>query len=145
MTGLAVDCDGSAYGERVADFFALGAEMFPQCAACHGAGGAGTAAGPPFTDGEVLRTFPEGACEEHVEWVRVGTLGWPEDTYGEPNKPVGGFAVMPGFGGVLSEEELRSVVLYERVRFGGEDLQVALADCGLVEAEDEIEDGNLGE
>jgi mono/diheme cytochrome c family protein len=40
---------------------------------------------------------------------------------------------MPAFGSTLTEEQLRAVVLYERVQFGGEDLDVALADCGLAE------------
>jgi hypothetical protein len=36
---------------------------------------------------------------------------------------------MPGFGNALTEEELRSVVLYERVRFGGQAVEAAIADC----------------
>jgi chemotaxis protein histidine kinase CheA len=147
VTGLAVACDGSPYGERVVDFFAVGAELYVSapCAACHGAGGGG-GAGPPFTAGELLATFPEGSCDLHVEWVRLGTAAWPEDTYGANDKPVGGFGIMPGFG-ALSEEELRSVVLYERVQFGGEPLDVALGDCGLEEADDGAADGDaaLGE
>ena len=43
---------------------------------------------------------------------------------------------MPAFGSTLTEEELRAVVLYERVRFGGQDLEAALADCGLAETEE---------
>jgi hypothetical protein len=43
---------------------------------------------------------------------------------------------MPAFGAGLSEEELASVVLYERVTFGGETLDVAQVDCGLVEPAD---------
>lgn len=138
VTGLAVECDGSPYGERAVDFFAMGAELYAPCSACHGPGGSGTAAGPPFTGGALVATFPEGSCEVHVEWVRVGTAGWPDPTYGVTDKPVGGFgvSVMPGFGDFLTEEELRSVVLYERVQFGGEPLDVALADCGLVDDED---------
>jgi mono/diheme cytochrome c family protein len=136
VTGLAVECDGSPYGERVADFFAVGSAIYPQCAGCHGTGGGGTPAGPPF-EGEVLVTFPEGQCETHVEWVRLGSPGWPDATYGATDKPVGGFGqIMPPFGGTLTEEELRSVVLYERVQFGGQPLQEAIVDCGLVEGED---------
>ena len=43
---------------------------------------------------------------------------------------------MPGFG-TLTETELRAVVLYERVAFGGEDLAAAEADCGLMEGGEE--------
>jgi hypothetical protein len=41
---------------------------------------------------------------------------------------------MPGFGGTLTEEQLASVVAFERVRFGGGNPDEVLADCGLVEA-----------
>jgi hypothetical protein len=81
----------------------------------------------------VLASFPEGQCTSHVEWVALGTAAWPEPTYGALAKPVGGFGVMPGFEGTLTEEEIASVVLYERVAFGSEPLPDAEADCGLVE------------
>ena len=38
---------------------------------------------------------------------------------------------MPPFGTALSDQELRSVVLYERVTFGGQSVADAIADCGL--------------
>jgi mono/diheme cytochrome c family protein len=137
VTGLAVNCDGTAYGERITDFLAIGAENYAVCAGCHGAGGSGSGAGPAFTGGALLATFPEGQCELHVEWVSIGTNAWPDSTYGANDKPVGGFGVMPGFGNILSDEELRAVVLYERVQFAGEVLDDAIADCGLGgEAED---------
>lgn len=137
VTGLAVNCDGSEYGVETTDYFAIGESTFATCAACHGAGGGGGGNFPAFTGGALLSTFPTGQCSDHVEWVRVGTAGWPEPTYGATNKPVGGSgAVMPAFGN-LTEEQLRSVVLYERVAFGGEDLATALADCGLGTEEDD--------
>jgi len=134
VTGVAVNCDGSEYGVEVVDFFAVGQEVYAQCSSCHGANGGGGGNFPAFVDGALLTVFPEGACENHVEWVRVGTAGWPDPTYGANAKPVGGSgAVMPGFGSAISEEELRAVVLYERVRFGGLALDATLADCGLAE------------
>ncbi len=136
-TGLAVNCDGSEYGSSVVDFFSQGAAIYAQCAACHGAGGEG-GVGPAFAGGAVLATFPAGQCVDHVEWVTLGTSGFPEPTYGANNKPVGGGGIMPAFGNALTPEELRAVVLYERVAFGGEPVEEAQVDCGLVTAEGEI-------
>ncbi len=48
--------------------------------------------------------------------------------------------------GALTEEQLRSVVAFERVRFGGSNPDETLVDCGLVEAEDgEAPEGEGGE
>jgi hypothetical protein len=138
VTGEAVNCDGSEYGLDSIDFFALGESTYASCAACHGAGGAGGGNFPPFTGGALLSVFPTGQCEAQVEWVRLGTAAWPDPTYGATNKPVGGSgALMPGFGTTLTETELRAVVLYERVAFGGEDLVTAESDCGLMEGDGE--------
>lgn len=133
VTGVAVNCDGSQYGVDVVDFFAIGETTYASCTACHGANGQGGANFPAFIGGALLQTFPVGQCDEHVAWVELGTVNWPDETYGANNKPVGGSgAVMPGFAS-LSEDELRSVVLYERVQFGGQSLDEALADCGLAD------------
>jgi mono/diheme cytochrome c family protein len=141
VTGIAVNCDGTAYGEIGVDFFAMGADVYAVCAGCHGQGGDG-GAGPAFIGGALLATFPEGQCDLHTEWIRLGTQGWPEPTYGANEKPVGGFgAPMPGFGS-LSDEELAAVALYERVQFGGEALEAALVDCGLVDGDNGDDPGN---
>ena len=132
ITGEAANCDLSPYGAEVVDFFAIGRGEFAICSACHGENGAGAGNFPAFVGGALLATFPEGRCEEQVDWVSAGTAGWPEPAYGATAKPVGGSgAIMPAFGGVLTETELRAVVLYERVQFGGQALDVAVADCGL--------------
>ncbi len=133
-TGLAVNCDGSEYGSSSVDYLSMGAGIYAQCAACHGADGGG-GVGPAFTGGAVLATFS--ACTDHVEWVTLGTANFPEPTYGDTNKPVGGVGLMPGYDGVLTPEQIAAVVLYERVAFGGEDRTEAEIDCGLVEVEDE--------
>lgn len=131
VTGVAQSCDGTEYGVSAVDFFAMGGDLYAtQCAACHGAEGGG-GAGPAFTGGAVLASFPAEQCATHVEWVALGSSAWPEATYGALEKPVGGAGVMPGFGSRLSPEELAAVVLYERVAFGGEGIGVAEADCGL--------------
>ena len=51
------------------------------------------------------------------------------DTYGAPNKPVGGGGIMQGYGDGLTFEEIASVVLFERVTYGGLDPVEAEADC----------------
>ncbi len=137
VSGVAVGCDGSPYGLSLTDFFSIGRAEYTTCAACHGEGGAGAGNFPGFTGGALLQTFPAGQCQQQVDWVTLGTAGWPEPTYGATAKPVGGSgAVMPGFEGALSEEGIRAVVLYERVQFGGQPLDEALADCGLAEVDE---------
>jgi len=133
-TGEAVNCDGSDYGIAATDYFAAGASIYSQCAVCHSSDGSG-GAGPAFASGAVLSTFPAGSCEQQIEWVRLGTAGWPDPTYGATDKPVGGFGLMPSFGGSMTDEQLASVSLYERVQFGGQPFEEAEVDCGLVQAE----------
>lgn len=144
-TGEAVNCDGSPYGEDVVDYFAIGQEAYATCAACHGAGGGGVASFPGFTEGALLATFPEGSCSDHVEWIRVGSDGWPDPTYGANATPVGASgAAMPGFGASLTELELQAVSVYERVAFAGTDLEATIADC-VPDAGGEEEAAALGE
>ncbi len=132
VTGVAVNCDGSEFGAESVDFFAMGEEIFAfRCSACHGERGGG-GAGPALAGGAVLATFSQ--CETHVNWVDLGSAGWPSSAYGDSDKPVSGG--MPGFGSILNDQEaLRAVVLYERVNFGNEDLAAAEVGCGLAEPE----------
>lgn len=132
-TGEAVNCDGGTYGETTVDNFAAGGGLYAQCAACHSGDGSG-GVGPGFTAGAILVTFPSGSCADQINWVSLGTAGWPDPTYGATNKQVGGVGLMPGFGASLTEEQVAQVVLYERVAFGGQPLEDAEIDCGLVEA-----------
>jgi hypothetical protein len=128
INGEAQSCGGDA-----SPFFSLGESIYDaNCAACHGDDGAG-GVGPAFLGGAVLQTFS--SCEDHVTWVTLGSANWPDATYGDTNKPVGGTGVnMTGYEGTLSEREIAAVSLYERVAFGGEDIAEAEAACGLVEA-----------
>jgi len=130
-SGIVSNCDGSRFGAEQVNFRAMGEEVYQQCAACHGGTGLGAGNFPPLAGGAVLATFPESQCGDHVEWVALGSLGWPEATYGATNTPVGASgAQMPGFGVSLTQEELLAVVIFERVEFGGQDLNSALVDCG---------------
>jgi len=79
--------------------------------------------------GAILETFPEGSCSAHIEWVDLGSSGWPDATYGANDRPVAGG--MPGFAGQLTDEEIAQVSLYERVQFGGLDVPAEEAACGF--------------
>lgn len=146
VTGLVENCDGSPFegkgpGGGGTDYLALGQSIFlgeavtgVNCSGCHGAQGGG-GVGPALNG--VLTTF--GACADHEEWVSKGTLGFQaegRETYGN-GKTVGGGGTMPGFAASLSEEQIASVALFERVRFGGADEAAAMVDCGLAPAEGE--------
>jgi hypothetical protein len=132
VSGNAVNCDGSEYGFVSPDFFAIGEGVYETsfCTACHGPTGGG-GSGPALAGGSVVETFP--SCSDHIAWVTLGSAGWQNErgsTYGDTAKTVSGG--MPGFGSgatALADEELRSVVLYERVAFGGEDLAAAQSAC----------------
>jgi mono/diheme cytochrome c family protein len=135
VTGQIVNCDGSEFtGSGVAggttDYLAEGETIYvATCAGCHGAAGGG-GAGPALNG--VLNTF--GSCADHAHWVQVGSGGFQaagETTYGDTNKQIkGGMPPHPG----LSDEQLASVVSFERVRFGGAEVEQTFTDCGLAEA-----------
>ncbi len=90
---------------------ALGEEIYGGCASCHGASGGG-GVGPALTD--VLATFPD--YRDHMMWVKLGSAGWPADTYGATDQPKAGG--MPPHES-LTDAELAQVTLYERATFGG--------------------------
>lgn len=78
-----------------------GAQQFGTvCAACHGAGGAGTPAGPSLNDGGWLHI--SGSFEELVQIITVGV----------PN-PIESPAPMPPLGGGnFNEEQVRQIAAY---------------------------------
>ncbi|MDX1447966.1 MAG: hypothetical protein R3246_02790, partial [Acidimicrobiia bacterium] len=146
VNGSLENCDGSAFEGRAtgggggAQFLAIGEAQYGTCAGCHGTNGEG-GVGPAL--GNVNTVFS--SCLDHMQWVRLGTNGFREqgiDTYGDLAKPVGGGGVMPGFAG-LTDEQLASVVAFERIRHGGADPEQTFVDCGLVEAPSE--EGTDGE
>lgn len=93
------------------DPLVLGEAVYGGCASCHGATGGGLSG--PALDG-VLEVWPD--FRDHMMWVKVGSNGWPADTYGATDKPkAGGMPAHPSF----TDAELAEVVLYERVAFGG--------------------------
>ena len=131
------NCDGSEFTGRAEDtagnFLAVGEALFETCAGCHGANGEG-GVGPTFAT--VLSTFS--SCADHIEWVTLATGGFQEAgraTYGDLAKSVGGGGFMPGFATSNTPEEIASVVVFERIRFGGADPDETLIECGLIETE----------
>ena len=91
-----------------------------------------------MSGGAVLVTFP--TCEEQVRWVQLGSAGWQAEV-GPEYGALGTLSQggMPNYNDSLTDEELRAVVLFERVRFGGENLDEALVGCGLVIPEEPAE------
>ena len=106
------------------DPVALGEHVYAdtaKCAACHGAsGGGGT--GPALDT--VVETWPD--YRDHIMWVRLGSDGWPGDTYGANDTQKRGG--MPAFADTLTDAELAQVVLYERTLAGADPADPELAD-----------------
>ena len=97
------------------------------CSVCHGEVGQG-GSGPALDS--VAETFP--SCDDHIRWVTLGSERWSaevSDTYGATGKPVVGG--MPENGATLTDEEIASVVAFERVRYGGLELADAETGCGV--------------
>ena len=128
VAALLAACGGGGAAEDAPSLdYVVGRDVFTTCAACHGAEGTG-GVGPALAT--VLETFP--ACEDHVEWINLGSEGWKEthgETYGAQDKPIAG--AMPSFSTTFSEKEIRQVALYERMRFGGADEATEAVACGL--------------
>lgn len=103
------------------DPFVLGAEVYSRCSSCHGGSGDGSGAIPGFTDGQVQETWPD--WRDHMMWVRLGSEGWPGDTYGAQAKAKAGG--MPPW--ALTDQELAQVVLHERT-LGGEEIDETSED-----------------
>jgi mono/diheme cytochrome c family protein len=107
----------------------VGRQLFQSegCVNCHGDEGQGVTA-PALRDGKVIETFP--LCADQLHWVTLGSARWKRDvgpSYGAQSKRVDGG--MPGFGDRLDESQLRSVVTFTRVDFGGLDPSEATDDC----------------
>jgi mono/diheme cytochrome c family protein len=104
----------------------MGAEIYNNCASCHGAAGGG-GVGYAFSGGAVLETFPH--IEDQIRYVYYGTEGYNAagvDIYGNPDREggphiTGNMGVMPAFGPQLTQYEIISVVCHERYTLGGAD------------------------
>jgi mono/diheme cytochrome c family protein len=111
------------------DVVRIGRRLFQSegCVNCHGTVGQGIT-GPALRDGSVVETFP--LCADQIRWVALGSARWQRDlgpSYGAQSKRVNGG--MPGFGDRLDADQLKSVVTFTRVEFGGLDASDATAGC----------------
>lgn len=99
------------------------------CSSCHGNSGQG-GVGPSLEN--VLFTWR--SCEDHMEWIALGAEGWKKTygpTYGSEQTEIKG--KMPGQAENLSADEIAAVAAFERVEYGGGDVDTVLADCGIDE------------
>jgi mono/diheme cytochrome c family protein len=97
------------------------------CSGCHGGRGEG-GVGPAMAG--VVATFP--SCADQARWVSLGSERWKAevgDTYGATAKPI--TLVMPGSGERLTDEQIRTVVAYERIEFAGLEEVTVREDCNL--------------
>lgn len=109
----------------------VGAEVYSNCASCHGSAGEGTGSGRQFSDGEVEKTFPH--IEDQLRFVYFGTANYNIEgvtIYGNPDREggphtAGSLGQMPGWGtnggGDLTDDEILAVVCHERYTLGGAD------------------------
>ncbi|MDX2381914.1 MAG: c-type cytochrome [Acidimicrobiia bacterium] len=101
-----------------------GAEVYSNCASCHGSDGGG-GVGYAFSNGEVLDTFPQ--IEDQIRYVTYGTEGYNAagiEIYGNPDREggvhtTGSQGVMPAFESQLEASDLIAVVCHERYTLGG--------------------------
>lgn len=109
---------------------AEGEIVYGNCASCHGAAGQGVSGlGYQFSDGEVLKTFPN--IEDQLRFVYWGSDNYVSagiDVPGDPDREggphiSGAQGVMPAqgadAGGALTDYELLGVVCHERFVLGG--------------------------
>ncbi len=103
-----------------------GAEVYSNCASCHGANGGG-GVGYAFSGGEVLESYPR--IEDQIRYVYYGTEGYNLAGIEIPGNPdreggphvTGALGVMPAFGAQLTEAEIVAVICHERYTLGGAD------------------------
>lgn len=120
-------CTGGA-GSGDSDPLGEGRSLYGAvCSVCHGSRGQG-GVGPTLED--VVETWPD--CAAQVEWISLGSEGWRAahgDTFGAAGRPVEGG--MPAHAGRMTDAEIRVVAVFERVEFGGQQREAALAACGV--------------
>ena len=108
----------------------LGAEVYSNCASCHGGAGGG-GVGYQLSDGEVLKSYPH--IEDQLRYVYYGTGAYNIAGVTIPGNPdreggphiTGALGNMPQFGsaagGALTDYQLLSVVCHVRYTLSGAD------------------------
>lgn len=127
LAAVALAACGGSSAAPADDPLAAGREVYTRsCSVCHGATGTG-GVGPALTG--VLETFP--ACADQLHWIRLGSQRWKDEvgpSYGALDREVAG--AMPSFEATLTADELVAVATFERVRYGGGEIDGVVADCG---------------
>lgn len=116
----------TASAEEATGPLGMGAEVYSNCASCHGGNGGG-GVGYQFSEGEVLKTFPH--IEDQLRYVLYGTGAYNVagvSIYGNPDREggahlAGARGAMPGFEGALTDYEILAVICHERYALGGAD------------------------
>jgi len=116
--------------EEAAGPLAEGELIYGNCASCHGGAGQGVAGlGYQFSEGEVVRTYPN--IEDQLRFVYWGSAEYALagiDIAGDPDREggphiTGAQGVMPAqgadAGGALTDYEILGVVCHERYTLGG--------------------------
>ena len=114
-------------GEVSAGPIGEGAEVYNNCASCHGAGG-WRRCGLCLHRRRSPQDFPEHRRPNPLRLLRhrAGTTSLVSSVYGNPDRDGGAHqtgvkGVMPGFGGQLSDEEIVAVICHERYTLAGAD------------------------
>ncbi len=118
--------------EEAAGPLAEGDLIYGNCASCHGGAGQGVAGlGYQFSEGEVVKTYPN--IEDQLRFVYWGTAEYALaeiEIPGDPDREggphvTGAQGVMPAqgadAGGALTDYEILGVVCHERYTLGGTD------------------------
>ena len=117
-------------GEATAPELRAGREVYGDvCSTCHGNRGQG-GVGPSLES--VIDTWP--SCLDQQRWISLGSEGWKAEvgpTYGAGQAEI--TKVMPGQAASLTERQIAQVAAFERVEYGGGDVDVVLADCGIAD------------
>lgn len=108
----------------------LGAEIYSNCASCHGGAGGG-GVGYQFSNGEILTSYPH--IEDQIRYVYYGTGAYNVAGVTIPGNPereggphiTGALGNMPQFGrtlgGAITDYQLLAVICHVRYTLGGAD------------------------
>ena len=141
ISGELVNCDGTPYegsgagGGTGGDFLAVGEQVYAEvaaCQGCHGDQGQG-GVGPPLSPGGGAHHLRQLRGPRQLGAARNPGLGSRGRGNLRGQRQAGGWGRDNARVLHSRDEQLRAVVYFERVRFGGANPEEALADCGLGE------------
>ncbi|MBI1299506.1 c-type cytochrome [bacterium] len=111
--------DSDSAGSTDEDKLALGEQIYiAECARCHQDGGEGTSLYPSLEDSEMLTAADPSAAIDIV---------------------LNGMGQMPGFGGLLNDEEIAAVLTYERNSWGNNAAEITVEQVQSVKETGRVE------